>query len=202
MLFNVKFITFNLSLNNCKPFFVSILSVMKKFILLLCTISFSIATADAQNISVYSFVLPDEGIVINSTAPDIILPDVNGNKIDINKSDYKYLLVNFWASWSKTSRKANPYFIKSFNQFQTKGFKIVSVSLDSDTNLWQQAIKEDGTSAFFQLNDRDGMKSAYLKDFEVDFIPANFLIDNNGKIIAKNLRKDELYKLLATLLPN
>ncbi|WP_259069973.1 TlpA family protein disulfide reductase [Mucilaginibacter sp. X4EP1] len=175
---------------------------MKKFILLLCTISFSIATADAQNISVYSFVLPDEGIVINSTAPDIILPDVNGNKIDINKSDYKYLLVNFWASWSKTSRKANPYFIKSFNQFQTKGFKIVSVSLDSDTNLWQQAIKEDGTSAFFQLNDRDGMKSAYLKDFEVDFIPANFLIDNNGKIIAKNLRKDELYKLLATLLPN
>jgi peroxiredoxin len=175
---------------------------MKKLILLLCIISLSLMTAGAQNISVYSFILPDEGVAINSTAPDIILPDVNGNRIDINKSDYKYLLVNFWASWSRASRKTNPYFIKSFNQFQSKGFKIASISLDSDTNLWQQAIKEDGTSAFFQLIDHEGMKSTYLKDFDVDFIPANFLIDNSGKIIAKNLRKDELYKLLTTLLPN
>jgi len=175
---------------------------MKKLILLLGIILLGIITADAQNISVYSFILPDQGVTINSTAPDIILSDVNGNRIDINKSDYKYLLVNFWASWSKASRKTNPYFIKSFNQFQNKGFKIVSISLDSDTNLWHQAIKEDGTSAFFQLIDHDGMKSVYLKDFEVDFIPANFLIDNTGKIIAKNLRKDELYNLLATLLPN
>lgn len=184
-------------------FVVSLISrVMRKSILLLSIILLGGITANAQNISVYSFILTDPGISINSTAPNIVLPDVNGNEVDAGKSNYKYLLINFWASSDKTSRKINPYLIKSFNKFQSKGFRVMSVSVDTDPNLWQQAIKDDDTAPFIQLIDHNGMKSEYLKEFNVDFIPANFLVDSNGRIIAKDLRKDELYKLLAKLLPD
>ncbi|TWJ01465.1 thiol-disulfide isomerase/thioredoxin [Mucilaginibacter frigoritolerans] len=175
---------------------------MKKTILILCLITLVGVATKAQSTSINSFIADDQGILINSIAPDIVLPGINGYDIDANKSNYKYLLVNFWASWDRASRKQNPYFIKALDKFQSQGFGIMSVSVDSNVDFWQQAIKEDGTSGFLHLIDRDGLKSVYLKEFKVDFIPANFLIDNTGKVIAKNLRKNELYKLLATLLPD
>jgi thiol-disulfide isomerase/thioredoxin len=175
---------------------------MKKTILILCFIALGLGSTRAQYTSINSFIADDQGISINSIAPDILLPGINGYDPDANKTNYKYLLVNFWASWNKISRKQNPYFIKALTKFQSQGFGIMSVSVDSNVDPWLQAIKDDGTSGFLQLIDHDGMKSVYLKEFKVDFIPANFLIDNTGKVIAKNLRKDELYKLLATLLPD
>ncbi|MDQ1090142.1 TlpA disulfide reductase family protein [Siphonobacter sp. SORGH_AS_1065] len=136
-----------------------------------------------------------------SLAPDFTLNDVAGKPVKL--SDYKgqYVLLDFWASWCAPCRRENPNLIKAYHQFKDKGFTILGVSLDKPEGKekWLKAIKDDGLT-WTQVSDLKGWDSPAAQLYEVEAIPMNFLIDKEGKIIAKYLRGEALNTKLAELL--
>lgn len=141
-----------------------------------------------------------QGLGLNTIAPEIILNDQKGSAINSKQVSHKYLLIDFWASWCKPCREENPNMIKTLQDFKSKGFNIFSVSIDTDSKLWKKAIEADDTNSYINVVDTRGFSSAYIKSFGIYALPANFLIDETDKIIAKNLRGDELYKKISELL--
>lgn len=141
----------------------------------------------------------EQGLPLNAKAPPIILKDAGGQEIELAKLNAKYIFIDFWASWCKPCRDESPNLVKAYNDFKSKGLQILSVSIDANTKLWTEAIKKDGTSDFIQVIDTRAAKSTLLRDYKLISIPASFLVDKNGIIIAKNLRGDELYKLIDKL---
>jgi len=140
---------------------------------------------------------------IDAMAPDFALPDTSGK---VNKlSDYKgkYVLLDFWASWCAPCRKETPNLINTYKQFKDKKFEILAVSLDGgkndDRNKWLAAIEEDKMT-WPQVSDLAGFNSNVVQVYSISAIPMNFLIDPNGKIVAKNLRGQELKDVLSKLL--
>jgi len=131
-------------------------------------------------------------ITIGQPFVDIKLPDRNGNEVAL--SNYagkdKYVLINFWASWSKPCRAAHPNLVKLYHKYKDKGFEIVGVSLDKDRTEWNRAIKADSL-IWPQISDLQFWQSEGAKIYLVDSIPYNVLIDKNGEIIAKGLRLDK-----------
>lgn len=137
--------------------------------------------------------------------PDLQLPDVNGKEYAIHDFKGKYVLVDFWASWCGPCRKENPNLIQAYKQYKSKGFDIVSISLDGgDDNAaqgkenWIKAIQQDQLT-WTQLSDLKGMESTTAKELDIETIPMNFLLDPNGKIVARNLRGNELKEMLEKL---
>ncbi|MNX82726.1 Thiol-disulfide oxidoreductase ResA [compost metagenome] len=122
----------------------------------------------------------------------------------VKLSDYrgKYVLVDFWASWCGPCRAENPKVLKAYNAFKDKNFTVLGVSVDQerDREKWLKAIKDDGMP-WMQLVDpnHDDPKGAGNL-YAIKAIPSNFLIDPQGKIIAKNLRGDALEKKLAEVI--
>lgn len=106
-----------------------------------------------------------------------------------------YLLIDFWASWCPPCRKENPNLVKTYEEFKDKGFNIVSVSLDSSLESWKKAINKDNLE-WTQLIDRKAWNGDGIKKYGIRLIPSNFLIDSNGKILAKNLKGDNLRNVL------
>ncbi|WDF56258.1 TlpA disulfide reductase family protein [Mucilaginibacter sp. KACC 22063] len=137
---------------------------------------------------------------IGSTAPDFELPDVNGKPVKLSSFKGKYVLLDFWASWCPPCRQENPNVVKAFNRYKTKNFTIVGVSLDKpgDKANWQAAIKNDGLT-WTQVSDLKFWDSAAAQLYQITSIPQNYLIDPQGKIIAKNLRGSDLESKLAEL---
>jgi thiol-disulfide isomerase/thioredoxin len=142
----------------------------------------------------------EEGLEINTKAPNIVLQDINGQAIELNKAHFKYLLIDFWASWCKPCRLESPYLLRTFNAFKDKDFKVLAVSIDGDAAKWKEAISTDGTMSFIHVDDPNAGKSIYLKLYKLNSIPYNFIIDGKGNIIAKNLRGDDLYKEVTKLM--
>lgn len=141
------------------------------------------------------------GAFVGAIAPSFSLPDIQ-KKIVALKDIYsknKYTLIDFWASWCGPCRGENPNLVENFNAFKPKGFGIIGVSIDEDIEQWQNAIKADNLT-WVQVIDDKGWTSPTAKSYGVEGIPANFLIDNTGKIIAKNLRGSELSEKLEVLL--
>lgn len=137
---------------------------------------------------------------IGSIAPDFTQPDVNGAPVKLSSFRGKYVLLDFWASWCGPCRTENPNVVKAYNKYKDKNFTILGVSLDRADGKadWQNAIKSDGLS-WTQVSDlRYGDNQAATLYF-VQSIPANFLLDPDGKIIAKNLRGSDLDDKLAEL---
>jgi peroxiredoxin len=135
-------------------------------------------------------------VAIGQKAPDFTLNDQEGNPVSLSsKTGAKLLLVDFWASWCKPCRDENPMVVKTYKEFHKNGFDIFGVSLDQSKEEWVKAIADDKltwTHVFDQNNDA---ANAYA----VNAIPANFLLDQNGIIIAKNLRGEELYNKVKEL---
>jgi peroxiredoxin len=106
--------------------------------------------------------------------------------IPLKLSSYKgqYVLLDFWASWCGPCRKENPFVVGAYEKYKDKGFAILGVSIDTDRNAWQKAIKTDNL-IWAQLIDST---TEISKIYGIDAIPKNFLIDPSGKIVAKNLR--------------
>ena len=129
--------------------------------------------------------------------------DVNGNPVSLSSFKGKYVLIDFWASWCGPCRKENPNVVAAFNQFKDKGFTVLGVSLDKPTEkeVWIKAIADDQL-AWTQVSDLKFWDNEVAKAYGVRSIPANFLIDPSGKIVAKGLRGEALTKKLAELLDN
>ncbi|WP_345101809.1 TlpA disulfide reductase family protein [Mucilaginibacter panaciglaebae] len=137
---------------------------------------------------------------VGATAPDFTQPDVNGNPVKLSSLRGKYVLIDFWASWCGPCRAENPNVVKAYGRYKTKNFTILGVSLDrpGEKDKWQAAIKHDGL-AWTQVSDLKFWQNDAATLYKVQSIPANFLLDPNGKIIAKDLRGADLEHKLEEL---
>ncbi|WP_259071842.1 redoxin domain-containing protein [Mucilaginibacter sp. X4EP1] len=141
-----------------------------------------------------------KAVALGATAPEFAEADTSGTMVSISSFKGKYVLIDFWASWCGPCRHENPNVVKAFNRFKGQNFTIVGVSLDRPNakDKWLNAIHKDGLT-WTQVSDLKFWNSEAAQLYAVQGIPQNFLLDPNGKIIAKNLRGDDLEEKLEEL---
>lgn len=139
-------------------------------------------------------------LAIGQRAPDFTLQDVNGKSINLYRylNGKKFLLIDFWASWNKTCREENPNLVALYQKFSSKGFSILSVSLDKDETLWKDAVKQDNLT-WANVSDLKMWEGEVAKKYFVKSIPNNVLINDKGIIVARDLKGEELSKKLEEL---
>ncbi|MPR33729.1 redoxin domain-containing protein [Salmonirosea aquatica] len=140
-----------------------------------------------------------KGVSVGDEAPDFTLNNPEGQDIALSSLRGKYVLIDFWASWCGPCRMENPNVVKLYNKYKDKGFAIYGVSLDKDKNAWLGAIKKDGLT-WTHGSDLKFWNSAVAQTYGVNAIPATYLLDKEGKVIAKNLRGPSLEAKLSELL--
>ena len=137
-------------------------------------------------------------LAVGQLAPDIVLPDPSGKTTKLSDLRGKYVLIDFWAAWCKPCRQENPNVVRLFNQYNSKGFEVFGVSLDRSREDWVKAIADDQLN-WTQVSDLQYFNSAAAVLYQIQAIPATYLVDPDGKIIAKDLRGPSLEAKLAEL---
>ncbi|MBP6055200.1 MAG: TlpA family protein disulfide reductase [Cytophagaceae bacterium] len=139
-----------------------------------------------------------KGVSIGSEAPEIALPTPAGPIMRLSDLRGKYVLIDFWASWCGPCRRENPNVIKTYAAYKDKGFEIFGVSLDQEKSAWINAIAKDQLT-WPHVSDLQYWNSVAAQAYQVSSIPMTFLLDPQGKVIAKGLRGDSLNQYLANL---
>ena len=135
---------------------------------------------------------------IGGQAPDIALTSPDGQVVKLSSLRGKYVLIDFWASWCRPCRAENPNVVRMYQKYHDKGFEIYSVSLDNNAANWKGAIEKDGLT-WTHVSDLRGWQSSAAALYKVSSIPQTFLLDQKGRIMAKNLRGNQLEAKLAEI---
>lgn len=135
---------------------------------------------------------------VGAVAPDFTMNDQAGKPVKLSSLRGQVVLIDFWASWCKPCRQENPNVVKLYQKYHAKGFEILGVSLDRTKDDWEQAIKDDQLN-WLHVSDLQFWQNAAARLYSVNQIPQSFLLDKDGKIIAKGLRGDQLEAKLGEL---
>lgn len=138
---------------------------------------------------------------VGSMAPDFTQMGIDDKPIKLSDFKGKYVLVDFWASWCGPCRGENPNVVAAYNQYKDKGFTILGVSLDNDKTKWKEAVEKDQLT-WSHVSDLKGWQNEVAGLYLIRSIPQNVLIDPQGKIVARNLRGEDLSKELSKIFAN
>ncbi len=153
-----------------------------------------------QIVTLKERVIQMKAVSIGQKAPDFTMNDVNGNPVSLSsKIGSKLLLIDFWAAWCGPCRRENPNVVRVYTEFNKKGFDIFGVSLDQKKEDWLKAIADDKLT-WTHVSDLQYWNNSAAKTYAVSAIPANFLLDETGTIIGRNLRGEDLYDKVKEIL--
>jgi peroxiredoxin len=139
-----------------------------------------------------------EKVALGNQASDFTQKDITGKNVNLASYKGNYVLLEFWASWCGPCRAENPNLRAAYEKYKNKGFNVLAVSLDDDAGKWKKAVEKDDLP-WAQVSDLKGWTNVAAIQYGVRAIPANFLIDPQGKIVKRDLRGEELNKALAEL---
>ena len=132
-------------------------------------------------------------------APDFSAPNTEGTMTSLRSSLGKITIIDFWASWCGPCRKENPSVVALYNEFHAKGLNIIGVSLDKDAAKWKEAIAKDNLT-WTHVSNLKFWQDPIAELYNIKSIPATFILDAKGKIIARDLRGAELRAKVLSLL--
>lgn len=136
---------------------------------------------------------------MGALAPEISLPDPEGNSVSLSSTRGDYVLLDFWAAWCAPCRTENPNLVKAYNKYKDQGFEIFQVSLDQTRDAWMKGIKEDKLGDWIHVSDLKYWNSEVVQLYGIQAIPANYLLDPEGRIIDSNLRGEALQTKLSEI---
>lgn len=145
---------------------------------------------------------PNKGkIKIGMQAPDFSAPNPEGKQVTLSDIKGKVTIVDFWASWCKPCRIENPNLVKLYDKYHSKGLEIISVSLErgNQKGFWIEAIKKDQLR-WYNVSNLKFWQDPIAQTYSVNSIPATFILDENGVLIAERLRGAELEAKIKNLL--
>ena len=157
------------------------------------------AKANEWGKQIAEFIATQEKTAVGATAPDFTITDTEGKEFNMYDVKAKVKLLDFWASWCGPCRGENPNVVAVYKEYHKKGLEIIGISLDNNKDAWLKAIEDDGL-IWKHGSDLQGWNAAPAKLYGVRSIPATFLLDENNKIVAKNLRGDALKEKIAEML--
>ena len=138
-------------------------------------------------------------VSLGAKAPDFTLSDPDGKKVSLSDFQGKYLFLDFWASWCQPCRMENPEFVKIYDKYRGHQFEILGVSFDKKKENWLNAINVDGLT-WVHVSDLLYFDSEMIDLYNIFTVPTTFLLDPEGKIIAKNIHAKELENFLLEVL--
>lgn len=128
---------------------------------------------------------------VGAVAPDFTLKTPDGKEIALHGIKGKLKIIDFWASWCGPCRMENPNMVKLYQDFKDQGMEVISVSLDTKKDKWMDAIRQDGMP-WIHVSDLKGWESSIVRQYGIDAVPSIFVLDEDNRILAKQLRGERL----------